>query len=167
MTRFIDDTFLRWIYSLDELEQFHEFLNSLHPKIKWTKQIEEDGSINFLDVHILRSKSNESFETTVYRKESASDRYIHFSSAQAWQEKVAAIRTLKHRAILYCSNNELLEAELSHLKKVFMENGFPENTVERILRENPKNNSIEMVKNGSEGIGTAKSFDYSKSFHAP
>ena len=48
-----------------------------------------------------------------------------------------------------------------------MENGFPENTVERILRENPKNNRIEMVNNGSEGIETAASFDYSKSFQAP
>ena len=70
---------------------------------------------------------------TVYRKESASDQYMHFSLAQAWQHKVAVIRTLKHRALTYCSNPALLENELSYLLKVFLENGFP-NTIQRILR---------------------------------
>ena len=106
-------------------------MNILHPKIKWTSEIEKDNQISFLDILIIRN--GESSETTVYRKESCSDRYIHFSSAQAWQEKVAAIRTLKHRALTYCSNPTLLENELNHLLKVFLQNGFPNNTIQRIL----------------------------------
>lgn len=108
------------------------------------------------------------FETTVYHKESSTDRYIYFSSSQAWQEKVAAIRTLKHRALLYCSNKDLLEAEFSHLKKVFLENGFPESSIERILHETPTESSTEEIDNRDEGCLDAEiSCDYSKSFLAP
>ena len=36
--RHIDDTFMCWDDSLEELEDFIQFLNSLHPKIKWTSE---------------------------------------------------------------------------------------------------------------------------------
>jgi len=75
------------------------------------------------------------YETTLYRKKSASDRYIHFTSSQAWKEKACAIRTLKSRAFDYCSTDALLADELSHLLQVFIGNGYPERTVWRILYE--------------------------------
>ena len=71
-------------------------------------------------------------ETTVYRKKSASDRYIHFTSSQAWKEKACAIRMLKSRAA-NCSTDALFTDELSHLLQVFM--GYPERTVWRLLYE--------------------------------
>ena len=66
---------MNWEDSLEELEEFITFLNSLHPKIKWTSEIEKDNQISFLGILIIRY--GESSETTVYRKESYSDRYIH------------------------------------------------------------------------------------------
>jgi hypothetical protein len=129
--RYIDDTFMCWNDSLEVLDEFILFLNNLHPKIKWTSEAERDNRINFLDILITRT--NEGNETTVYRKDSASDRYIHFSSAQSWQEKVAAMRTLKHRALTYCSTPTALEMELDHLQSVFIQNGFPINTIQRVL----------------------------------
>ena len=171
--RYIDDTFMNWddSLSLEELEEFIDFLNSLHPKIKWTSEVEKDNKISFLDILIIRN--GDSNDTTVYRKESASDRYIHFTSAQAWQEKVAAIRTLKHRAITYCSNPMLLEDELSHLLKVFPENGFPNNTIQRILfkektASNPKQQEIEIVNEETEDYEVQTiTKDFSKTFFAP
>ena len=68
-------------------------------------------------------------QQTVYRKEAASDRYIHYTSAQAWKEKAAAIHALKARAIEYCSDEQLLADKLAHLLQVFIQNGYPENTV--------------------------------------
>ena len=69
--RYIDDTYMCWEYSLEELQEFIQFLNSLHPKIKWTSEVEKDNKISFLDILIIRN--GESNDTTVYRKESASD----------------------------------------------------------------------------------------------
>ena len=169
--RYIDDTFMNWEDSLEELEEFITFLNSLHPKIKWTSEIEKDNQISFLDILIIRN--GESSETTVYRKESCSDRYIHFSSTQAWQEKVAAIRTLKHRALTYCSNPTLLENELNHLLKVFLQNGFPNNTIQRILFKEKTvliapQQEIEVLNDEMGDYEVqSKSKDFSKTFFAP
>lgn len=87
-----DDTFMTWTGSLQELEEFHSYLNTLHPTIQWTKEIESDNKIPFLDVLIFHN--NNQIRTSVYRKPSASDRYTHYTSAQAWKEKAATIKSL-------------------------------------------------------------------------
>ena len=46
--------------------------------------------------------------------------------------------TLKSRAIEYCSDEELLAKELSHLLQVFVDNGYPANTVWRLLYQDNK-----------------------------
>ena len=123
--RLIDDTLSVW-ESKEKFLEFFEFLNTLHPDIKWTNETEEVGKIAIFDILIIRR--DKGYSTTVYRKHSASDRYIHYSSAQAWKEKSSDIRTLKSRAIEYCSDEYLLAEELNHLLEVFIQNGYPERT---------------------------------------
>jgi hypothetical protein len=126
--RLIDDTLSVW-ESKEKFLEFFEFLNTLHPGIKWTNETEEAGKIAIFDILNIR---------TVNRKHSASDRYIHYSSAQAWKEKSSAIRTLKSRAIEYCSDEYLLAEELNHLLEVFIQNGYPERTVWTMLYQENK-----------------------------
>ena len=128
--RLIDDTLSCWD-SEDTFKEFFSFLNTIHPGILWTCETEVDGKLPIFDILIIRNGT--SFDTTVYRKPSASNRYIHYTSAQAIQEKLGAIRTLRNRAIKYCSNDELLSKELSKLQDIFLQNGYPEKIIHRIL----------------------------------
>jgi hypothetical protein len=130
--RYRDDTWFMWQYSLDELHNFLNYLNSLDNHIQWTFEIEKERSISFLDVWVTRNLDG-SFTTSVYRKPTHSDRYLHFSSDHPLQQKLSAIHTLKLRANTYCSNHDLLEKELSHLRRTFVENGYPEEIVVNIL----------------------------------
>ena len=93
--RLIDDTLSVW-ESKSQFLEFFAYLNTLHPNIKWTHETEEDGKIAIFDIQIIRTEQG--YDTTVYRKKSASDRYIHYSSSQVWKAKASAIRTLKSRA---------------------------------------------------------------------
>ena len=127
--RLIDDTLSGW-KSEEIFDEFFEFLNTLHPGIKWTCEKEKDGRLPIFDIQLIRQE--EEIATTVYRKSSASDRYIHYTSWQAWKEKSGAIRTLKNRAHTYCSDEQLLAEELSYLLEVFVQNGYPEKVVYRI-----------------------------------
>ena len=95
-------------------------------------ETEEDNKLNIFDIQIIRTEEGK-YETTVYSKKAASDRHVHFTSSQAWKEKACAIRTLKSRALDYCSTDALLADELSHLLQVFIGNGYLERTVGRIL----------------------------------
>ena len=52
--RFIDDIFLIWLGTATQLEEFHSYLNSVHPTIKFDKpHFDKDtNSCNFLDLSI-------------------------------------------------------------------------------------------------------------------
>ena len=94
----------------------------------------------FLDVLIIRS--DDQIQTTVYRKPTASNRYTHFTSAQAWKEKIITITTLRQRAEDYCSTPELKKQELDHLFNTFISNGYPPNIIQRHLYDHkPSNHS--------------------------
>ena len=60
--RYIDDTFLLF-YDKSHVQKFLDYLNSKHPNIKFTFEVENSGKINFLDIHITRDSS---FHTSVY-----------------------------------------------------------------------------------------------------
>ncbi|CAN0028812.1 unnamed protein product, partial [Heterosigma akashiwo] len=66
-----------------------------------------------------------SFTTTVYRKPTHSDRYLHWTSNHPVNDKLSGIRTLVYRANHYCSTVSLKMAELAHLRKTFADNGYP------------------------------------------
>ena len=63
--RFVDDTFLLF-RTKDHIEKFKNYLKKQHKNIKFTSQIEENGSLSFLDITITRE--NNKFVTSVYYK---------------------------------------------------------------------------------------------------
>jgi hypothetical protein len=142
--RLIDDTLSKWP-SKEEFLEFHNFINTLHPTIKWTYETEEENKLAIFDVLII--KKEDELETTVYRKETATNRYIHWTSAQAPKEKINAMKTLKNRALAYCSNPQLLADELTTLQDIFHQNGYPPQLVKRILFRDsipPKEEEIDL-----------------------
>ena len=130
--RLIDDTFMNWLDTEAKLDEFFEYLNSLYPPIRWTMEKEgNDGRFNIFDIQLTRN--GDRVDTSVYRKPSASDRYLHFSSAQAWHEKAAAIHTLTLRALNYCSMKELHDLAISCIKQVFLDNRYPMPAIQSII----------------------------------
>ncbi|XP_068749298.1 uncharacterized protein [Montipora capricornis] len=75
--RYVDDTF-----SLFDSEataaSFLHFLNTRHPNIKFTMELEENQEIPFLDVRIKRNLNN--FTTTVHRKTTFTGLYTKWDS---------------------------------------------------------------------------------------
>jgi len=164
--RLIDDTFMNWEESEEKLQKFFEYLNSVYAPIKWTMEREQDGKFHVFDIALIRSGNV--VQTSVYRKPSASDRYLHFTSAQAWHEKTAAIHTLTLRALNYCSTQQLLDAELKYITQVFLDNGFPLKSIQRIIEmkshdKEAKQSVDELDENHIEN----EQIDFSKSFYAP
>ncbi|XP_076658288.1 uncharacterized protein LOC143362208 [Halictus rubicundus] len=78
--RYVDDTFVVWSHGRHTLDDFLHFINSLHPNIQFTMEIEnEDKSLPFLDVLVTR-KIDGSLGHRVYRKPTHTNRYMHASS---------------------------------------------------------------------------------------
>ena len=70
---FVDDTFL---YDKCRLIQYAlSVLNSFHDNIKFTYEQENNNRLSFLDVLFIRD--NEKINTTVFRKDTYNDLYLH------------------------------------------------------------------------------------------
>ena len=82
----MDDTFA---YVLpDKIDMILHELNSYHPNIKFTCELESNNKLAFLDVSARRT-NDKKVETSVYRKTTSMNIYINWHShAQSnWQKK--------------------------------------------------------------------------------
>ena len=95
-----------------------------YENISFTYEQETNGKITFLDILILRNVN--SFETTVHRKSTPNDIYLHWESFAPNTWKRGTLKTLVLRAHAICSTKELLDQEINHLQHVFVTfNGYP------------------------------------------
>jgi hypothetical protein len=53
---FVDDTNVLWPHGKEELQKFFQHLNNISRGIKFTMELEENGSIPFLDVVINKKR---------------------------------------------------------------------------------------------------------------
>ena len=75
---------------------------------------------------MLLMRNHKDITTTVHRKESNSDVYLHWDSLTLIPWKRATLKTLVERAYLICSTPRLLEKKLTHVRTVFRNtNGYP------------------------------------------
>ena len=63
----------------DHIQPLHDYLNSIHSHIKWTKEIENHNRIAMLDVHFIHNPEC-ILDHDVYRKPTHTNQYIHFDS---------------------------------------------------------------------------------------
>ena len=90
----------------------------------------------FLDISIHRLADR--LVTKVYRKETHTQKYIHWRSNRSKNCKLGVLKGLIHRAHLLCDLKEDLLCELNLLKDVFIANGYPKKLVEKTLNNSWK-----------------------------
>ena len=107
--RFVDDTFT--IIKKAHKEAFLEHRNSINNNIQFTSEEPcEDGSIPFVDMLITPNEEGR-LKTTVYRKPTHANQYLHWDSHHAIPSKYSMIGTLLHRAKTFCSGPLQLQKE--------------------------------------------------------
>ena len=98
--RFVDDTIV-YIKNAS-IHIVLSKINSFHPNIEFTYEIEKANKVPFLDVLLIR---NGNFtETKVYRKQTNNNIYLNWNSFAPNTWKRSTLRTLIKRAYLNCSS---------------------------------------------------------------
>jgi hypothetical protein len=128
--RYVDDCFLLLKHDTN-LADFLHALNSVHPGIRYTFEVEVDNKLSFLDVSCTR-KSDGSVLTSVFRKKTWTGLYNSFYSFVPRCYKVSVVRSLVTRAVKICSP-ECLDAELTFVRQVLMDNGYPPFFLDRYM----------------------------------
>jgi hypothetical protein len=89
---------------------FSQKMNEVHPRVKFTREAEKDGSIAFLDVHVTRL-DNGRIAARVYRKPSNANIIIKPQSCQPPQIAVSPFKGELCQAHRLCSTPASLNEE--------------------------------------------------------
>ena len=120
--RFVDDTFV--ITKAEHSQALLQHINNQDPHVQFTVEPIKQGSLPFLDT-LVTSEPNTTFSTTVYRKPTHTDQYLHRDSNHDITAKQSVYSTLAHRAKMVSSSQDRLDQELQHIKTALQACQFP------------------------------------------
>ncbi len=175
--RYLDDCYILWKSSGGDLQQFHDLLQGLHPKIRFTRESSEE-QLPFLDI-LMKAKSNE-ITTSVYYKPTDSHQYFTFNSCHPRHTKLNIPYSQARRLCTIIDDKDELNSRLTEMSNFFSERGYPagiikmgiekaksisqaelrrtrektvdENVIAMVTTHNPTNPEIQDVINTALGI---------------
>ena len=110
--RYVDDCFLIFT-SRDHVTPFLSYLNSKHPNIQFTHELESNSCLPFLDVKVIRS--NGSFATTVHHKSTSTGLFTNFDSFIPMLYKKGLLFSLISRYFNICSSYVFFHSEMENV----------------------------------------------------
>ena len=125
--RYVDDTFTMF-HNKDSANDFLHYLNGCHRNIKFTIEFEQNNAIPFLDILVTRNQNN-AFTTSIYRKKTFTGLYTKWDSFTPRKYKINLIRSLTYRYYRLCSSGSLLQSALNDLRKLLLQNGYPQGII--------------------------------------
>ena len=87
-----------------------------------------DTVIPFLDILVKRCPNN-TFVTSIYQKKTFTGLYTKWDSFTPRKYKINLIRTLTYRCFRICSSASLLQSALDDLRKLLLQNGYPQGII--------------------------------------
>ena len=136
--RFVDDTFV--ITKVEHSQSLLQHINSQDPHIQFTvEEPTHQGKLPFVDTLVTIQPDN-TFSTSVYRKPTHTDQYLHRDSNHHITAKQIVYNTLAHRDKIVSSNQETLNKELQHIKEALQACQFPNLALNQLQQKFLKTN---------------------------
>ena len=142
--RFLDDTFVITMAECSKPPLQH--INNQDPHIQFTvEEPSQQGTLPLLDTLVTIEPNT--FTTSVYRKLTHTDQYLHWDSNHFIIAKQSVYNTLAHRGKIVSSNQEALDQELLHIRKALQACQFPNWTLNQLQHKFQRNNQCSQDNN--------------------
>lgn len=138
--RFVDDTFAVFSNEAD-IPNYLKMINSVHPNLHFTVELESNGKLPFLDVLVMKNNDNNNVSTCIYRKPTWSGLYLHFFSFVPCSFKRNLVRNLFDRARRICSD-DYFDLESDFLYETLKSNGYPSHFIDHYSRKPPQKETV-------------------------
>ena len=136
MKRYIDDIFLIWQHSQEDLLKFLTALNSSHPSLRYTWNF-SSSSTDYLDITIFKGPTfpiTGLLDTKTFQKPKNLYQYLHHDSCHPPSVFKALIKGECIRYIRTNSSNGHYLATIKLLKQRLLKRQFPHQLIERSIR---------------------------------
>ena len=147
--RFIDDIFLIWLGTAEQLKGYLVNINHVHPTIKFTHE-QSVQELPFLDVTIYKGpqfKATNTLDVKTHIKPTNKQLYVHSTSYHPISVKKAIPRGEAVRYLRSNTQEETYESILKQLKEKLIERGYKAESITPILREYPFTSRQEYMSN--------------------
>jgi hypothetical protein len=121
---------LHYSFQKDDIIPFHAWLNSIHPDIQWTYEVEKEGRLNMLDLTIICAPDG-SLTFEVYRKPTHTGQYISHDGNAPQSSLLVTVRALTRRADSIPSTPQAKAAEHKRVRFEIATNGYTQDTYNR------------------------------------
>jgi glycerol-3-phosphate cytidylyltransferase-like family protein len=121
--RYVDDILIIFDPNHSNIQEITNDFNSLHPKLQFMAETEDNYTLNYLDLSIRRTPT--SLRTAIFRKPTFTDTIIPFTSNHPTQHKYATVRYLYNRLDSYNLKQKEYQQELNIIHNILHNNSFP------------------------------------------
>ena len=121
--RFIDDIFLIFLGTTNQLQSLQDFMNHLHATIKFSFQ-RSTQQISFLDMKI-HIRADRKLSTTLFRKPTDFAALLHFHSNHSLKCKESIVFSQALRYHLLIADDNLLQKKLDSLTISLLTRKYP------------------------------------------
>jgi hypothetical protein len=132
--RYVDDIFA--VVKRSKVEETLNMLNSRHPSIKFTVELEENGCLPFLDLWLKRNGRKIYFE--IFHKPTSSKRYITSDSHAPHQHKLAAFHSMVHRLCRIPLRVDAYMTEYKYILELANINGYSNKLIDELILKHSK-----------------------------
>ena len=121
-------------------QAFLDHINNIDPAIKFTVEgTQGNGAIPCLDTLVTPLADN-SLSFKVYQKPTHTDQYLQWDNHHRLLAKYSFIGTLTHRAKVVCTDPDILQSEINHLKRALGRCNYPNWAISRVQHKVLNNN---------------------------
>ena len=130
--RYIDDIFMVWTGSEEELDEFLNYMNEAHATIKFTWTWSKE-SVNHLDVQVINT--NDQIETDLYTKPTDKNQFLSYTSChpQGCKQGIPYVQALRLRHIY--STDAAFKRRANELSEYLVARGYQKRFVREQIRK--------------------------------
>ena len=128
--RYLDDCFIFWSKSDEELNDLHNVLNNLHPSIKFTME-SSTTELPFLDILVI--KEDRKIITDLYYKKTDSHQYLLFNSCHPSHVKRNIPFNMARRVCTIVLEETRRNNRLQELKSFLLRQKYPSNLIDAAI----------------------------------
>nr|CAI5855617.1 unnamed protein product [Callosobruchus analis] len=147
--RYVDDLLLA--LPEDKIDHVLAIFNSFNPNIQFTAERENNHSIPFLDMLVIRNPNTNVLCTKWYTKPMSSGRYINYFSYHPPRMKKNLILALKNR-VIRLSHPQHRNESLQKLKKLLIDNSYPIKFINSLLFNYNERSSFMLQQNNTNAV---------------
>ena len=141
--RYVDDILACFIGTKRQLDSLVSSINKLHKNIAFTLEVEQNNSINFLDLTISKVNSRLSF--SIFRKPTYTDMVIHNTSMHPYTHKLAAFRSYIHRLLNTPLSTIDYNSELNIIKQIAVNDGYNPDLIDKMIYDFSLKQALKLV----------------------